>query len=171
MLAAAVGSYFANRKGVHAANEFSFASGEGGRLALSRIFLTMVPVLDYMQLHARDSCHRYAREILTGSPAACPRCSTMRPPTWRSWLTPSVELISAWKSRRRAPISWQRQSRDGRHFHGGGFIRSRDYIGNSPNFMIKAIAEQHGMHTPSFIGFVIKFSLPVLLPVLLLVYW
>jgi len=45
------------------------------------------------------------------------------------------------------------------------------YIGNSPNFMIKAIAEQHGMHTPSFIGFVIKFSLPILLPVLLLVYW
>jgi len=45
------------------------------------------------------------------------------------------------------------------------------YIGNSPNFIIKAIAEQHGMHTPSFIGFVIKFSLPILLPVLLLVYW
>jgi Na+/H+ antiporter NhaD/arsenite permease-like protein len=30
------------------------------------------------------------------------------------------------------------------------------YIGNSPNFIIKAIAEQHGMHTPSFIGFVTK---------------
>ena len=45
------------------------------------------------------------------------------------------------------------------------------YIGNSPNFMIKAIAEQHGMHTPSFIGFVLKFSLPILLPILLLVYW
>jgi Na+/H+ antiporter NhaD/arsenite permease-like protein len=45
------------------------------------------------------------------------------------------------------------------------------YIGNSPNFMVKAIAEQHGMHTPGFIGFVIKFSLPILLPVLLLVYW
>jgi hypothetical protein len=27
------------------------------------------------------------------------------------------------------------------------------------------------MHTPSFVGFVIKFSLPILLPVLLLVYW
>jgi Na+/H+ antiporter NhaD/arsenite permease-like protein len=45
------------------------------------------------------------------------------------------------------------------------------YIGNSPNFMIKAIAEQHKMHTPSFIGFVIKFSLPILLPVLFLVCW
>ena len=45
------------------------------------------------------------------------------------------------------------------------------YIGNNPNFMIKAIAEQHKMRTPSFVGFVIKFSLPILLPVLLLICW
>lgn len=45
------------------------------------------------------------------------------------------------------------------------------YIGNNPNFMIKAIAEQHKMPTPSFVGFVIKFSLPILLPVLFLVCW
>jgi len=45
------------------------------------------------------------------------------------------------------------------------------YIGNSPNFMIKAIAEQHKMQTPSFVGFVTKFSLPILLPVLFLVCW
>jgi Na+/H+ antiporter NhaD/arsenite permease-like protein len=45
------------------------------------------------------------------------------------------------------------------------------YIGNSRNFMIKAIAEQHKMRTPSFVGFVIKFSLPILLPVLLLICW
>ena len=36
---------------------------------------------------------------------------------------------------------------------------------------IKAIAEQHKVHTPSFVGFVIKFSVPILLPVLLLVCW
>ena len=45
------------------------------------------------------------------------------------------------------------------------------YIGNSPNFMIKAIAEQQKMHTPSFVGFIVKFSVPILLPVLLLVWW
>ena len=45
------------------------------------------------------------------------------------------------------------------------------YIGNSPNFMIKAIAEQHKMQTPSFVGFVTKFSIPILLPVLFLVCW
>src|SRR6266566_1378370 len=45
------------------------------------------------------------------------------------------------------------------------------YIGNSPNFMIKAIAAQQKMHTPSFVGFIVKFSVPILLPVLLLVWW
>jgi hypothetical protein len=37
--------------------------------------------------------------------------------------------------------------------------------------MIKTIAEQHKMQTPSFVGFVIKFSLPILLPVLSLICW
>src|SRR6266699_5208771 len=54
MLAAAVGSYFATPKSVHAANEFSFAPlKEVGWLFLG-IFLTMVPVLGYMHLHAPD---------------------------------------------------------------------------------------------------------------------
>src|SRR5712691_7098161 len=54
MLIAAAGSYFVTPKKVHSANEFSFAPlREVGWLFLG-IFLTMVPVLDYMQLHARD---------------------------------------------------------------------------------------------------------------------
>jgi Na+/H+ antiporter NhaD/arsenite permease-like protein len=53
---------------------------------------------------------------------------------------------------------------------GAVLLGAATYIGNSPNFMIKAIAEQHKMRTPSFVGFVIKFSLPIL-PVLLLICW
>jgi Na+/H+ antiporter NhaD/arsenite permease-like protein len=54
---------------------------------------------------------------------------------------------------------------------GAVFFGAATYIGNSPNFMIKVIAERHKMRTPSFVGFVIKFSLPILLPVLLLICW
>ena len=43
------------------------------------------------------------------------------------------------------------------------------YIGNGPNFMVKAIAEQSGVKMPSFIGFVFKYSIPVLVPVFILV--
>ena len=45
------------------------------------------------------------------------------------------------------------------------------YIGNSPNLMIKSITEHHKMRTPGFVGFILKFSLPILLPVLVLVWW
>ena len=38
------------------------------------------------------------------------------------------------------------------------------YIGNGPNFMVKAIAERRGIKMPSFFGYMI-FSLGVLLPV------
>jgi hypothetical protein len=37
--------------------------------------------------------------------------------------------------------------------------------------MVKAIAEQAKVETPSFFGYVIRFTLPFLLPILILVAW
>ena len=48
---------------------------------------------------------------------------------------------------------------------GAVFMGSMTYIGNGPNFMVKAIAEQSGVKMPSFIGYVFKYSIPVLVPV------
>ena len=42
------------------------------------------------------------------------------------------------------------------------------YIGNGPNFMVKAIAEQSGIRMPSFFGYLL-YSLAVLIPVFVLV--
>jgi len=171
MLGAAVGSYFATPKSVHAANEFSFAPAkEVGWLFLG-IFLTMVPVLDYMQLHARDLAIDTPAKFywITGGLSAV----LDNAPTYLSFLANALgridlsienpaavhEFLGSGKAEMVA-ISM-----------GAVLFGAATYIGNSPNFMIKAIAEQHGMHTPSFIGFVLKFSLPILLPILLLVYW
>ncbi|MDX5348799.1 MAG: sodium:proton antiporter, partial [Hymenobacteraceae bacterium] len=44
------------------------------------------------------------------------------------------------------------------------------YIGNGPNFMVKAIAESAGINMPPFFSYVIRFSIPFLIPVLLLVW-
>jgi Na+/H+ antiporter NhaD/arsenite permease-like protein len=54
---------------------------------------------------------------------------------------------------------------------GAVFFGAATYIGNGPNFMVKAIAEQAKVETPSFFGYVIRFSLPFLLPILILVAW
>jgi Na+/H+ antiporter NhaD/arsenite permease-like protein len=44
------------------------------------------------------------------------------------------------------------------------------YIGNGPNFMVKAIAESSGVRMPSFFGYM-AYSLLILLPILLLMDW
>ena len=171
MLAAAVGSYFATPKNVHAANEFSFAPAkEVGWLFLG-IFLTMVPVLDYMQLHARDLAIDTPAKFywITGGLSAV----LDNAPTYLTFLANALGRIGLSIE---DPAAMHQFLGSGKAEMvaislGAVLFGAATYIGNSPNFMIKAIAEQHGMHTPSFIGFAIKFSLPILLPVLLLVYW
>ena len=53
---------------------------------------------------------------------------------------------------------------------GAVFFGANTYIGNGPNFMVKAIAEQQKAHAPSFIDYVWKFALPFMLPVILIVW-
>ena len=52
---------------------------------------------------------------------------------------------------------------------GSVFFGAMTYIGNGPNFMVKAIAEENGIKMPSFFGYMLQFSLMVLLPVYILV--
>lgn len=48
------------------------------------------------------------------------------------------------------------------------FFGAMTYIGNGPNFMVKSIAEENNVPMPSFFTYILKFSLPVLLPVYIL---
>ncbi len=50
------------------------------------------------------------------------------------------------------------------------FFGAMTYIGNGPNFMVKSIAEQVGIQMPSFFGYILRFSIPLLLPVLFIVW-
>jgi Na+/H+ antiporter NhaD/arsenite permease-like protein len=44
------------------------------------------------------------------------------------------------------------------------FFGAMTYIGNGPNFMVKAISERAGIRMPSFFTYIIKYSLPILIP-------
>jgi Na+/H+ antiporter NhaD/arsenite permease-like protein len=50
------------------------------------------------------------------------------------------------------------------------FFGAVTYIGNGPNFMVKSIAEQSGAKCPSFGGYIARYSLPILIPVFILVW-
>lgn len=52
---------------------------------------------------------------------------------------------------------------------GAVFMGANTYIGNAPNFMVKSIAESSGVVMPSFFGYFIKYSLPILFPLYMIV--
>ena len=51
------------------------------------------------------------------------------------------------------------------------FFGAMTYIGNAPNFMVKNIAEQADVDVPSFVEYVYKYSLPILTPVFIVIWW
>ena len=53
---------------------------------------------------------------------------------------------------------------------GAVFMGANTYIGNAPNFMVKAIAEEAGVKMPSFFGYMV-WSAVILLPCFALVTW
>jgi Na+/H+ antiporter NhaD/arsenite permease-like protein len=53
---------------------------------------------------------------------------------------------------------------------GAVFMGALSYIGNAPNFMVRAIAENHGIRMPSFFGYM-AWACLFLLPVFALISW
>jgi Na+/H+ antiporter NhaD/arsenite permease-like protein len=53
---------------------------------------------------------------------------------------------------------------------GAVFMGAMTYIGNGPNFMVRAIAEKSGVKMPSFFGYM-AYSCAVLLPLSFIMTW
>ncbi len=51
------------------------------------------------------------------------------------------------------------------------FFGANTYIGNGPNFMVKSISEQAGVDCPSFLAYIFKFTLPILIPTFLIIWY
>jgi Na+/H+ antiporter NhaD/arsenite permease-like protein len=54
---------------------------------------------------------------------------------------------------------------------GSVFMGANTYIGNAPNFMVKSIAEESGVPMPSFFGYILRYTLPVLIPTFAVTGW
>jgi hypothetical protein len=54
---------------------------------------------------------------------------------------------------------------------GAVFFGANTYIGNGPNFMIKAIADHQRIHTPGFFKYLWCYTLPFMVPILFVVWW
>ncbi len=54
---------------------------------------------------------------------------------------------------------------------GAVFFGACSYIGNAPNFMVRAISEEAGTPMPSFFGYILGYTLVFLVPCLIVVTW
>jgi Na+/H+ antiporter NhaD/arsenite permease-like protein len=166
MIAAAAASYGLTAKSVHEANAFSFGPIKEVAFLFSGIFLTMMPALAYISAHGgelgveRPMQYYFASGSLSSVLDNAPTYATFfelaraaaGAETTGALLQASPTFIIA--------VSL-----------GSVFFGAMTYIGNGPNFMVKSIADGMGVKTPSFFGYIVKYSLPVLLPILALAGW
>ncbi len=171
MIAAALLAYFWTPGPIYKGNDFTFAPlKELGWLFLG-IFGTMVPVLEYMERHARDLGLRSDLQFFwfTGLLSGL----LDNAPTYLTFLAGALGLEHL-RIDHTAEVS--RFAAEHGHYLvaislGATCFGALTYIGNGPNLMVKSIADHAKLNPPSFFGFIFKFALPVLLPIFALVSW
>ncbi len=169
MIAAALASYFTTPRGIHAANDFNFHPIKEVAWLFLGIFATMVPALDYLQLHARalglDSPLKFylLTGVLSGFLDNAPTYLTFLAAAMgnRGWSLDDPARVREFVAAE--PLQLMAISL------GAVFFGALTYIGNGPNFMVKAIAEHAKVKVPGFFGYLVRFALPFLVPVLLLI--
>lgn len=172
MCIAAIASYKTTHRDIHEANDFNFLPIKEVAWLFFGIFATMVAALDYLEIHSNDLGINTPMKFywITGFLSA----TLDNAPTYLTFLTTSV-------SQHISPLTGQKLMIDAPadvatyiNFHsleliaislGAVFFGAVTYIGNGPNFMVKSIADQAKIHTPSFFGYVFKYALPILIPI------
>ncbi|MCL4547406.1 MAG: sodium:proton antiporter [Bacteroidetes bacterium] len=144
-------------------NNFSWAPIEEVAYLFFGIFITMIPCLLYLESNAKSlgvnsAFHFfYATGALSGILDNTPTAVTFYSLAHGLGIH-SSEIVAGIPGDLLKAISL-----------GAVFFGSITYIGNAPNFMVKAIAEDNNITMPDFISYILKFSLVVLLPIFILV--
>jgi Na+/H+ antiporter NhaD/arsenite permease-like protein len=169
LVLAAGASYLLTSRSIHEHNRFRFLPLGEVAILFGAIFVTMIPVLDAAQRAAAgvrlapgwmywgtgllSSILDNAPTFLAALGAVCGAAGV------DAGNRADVAALAA-----RAPVSLLAPA------IGAVFFGALTYIGNAPNLMVRAIAEHEGVRVPHFAGYIVRFSLPILLPVLIVVW-
>lgn len=192
MWSAAMGSYFTTRHEVHKKNEFNFVPLREVAILFLGIFATMIPALDWLEMNARLLGIETPAQFFWWTGALSGVLDNA--PTYLSFLSAAFGLhgYSVENARHMQAIlgsvppeslgllnpvhpgaaaitgdSWRFVQSISL---GAVFFGAMTYIGNGPNFMVKSIAEQTGVECPTFFGYIVKYSAPILIPIFVIVW-
>ncbi|HTK80962.1 MAG TPA: sodium:proton antiporter [Bacteroidota bacterium] len=169
MVIAAVCSFIFTKKSVRRQNEFSFLPLKEVAIVFAGIFATMAPALDWLELHAHSIGITTPGQYFWGTGLLSSILDNA--PTYLSFLSAAVGSF--------APagvggISFL-VAQYGVHLMAistaAVFFGSLTYIGNAPNLLVKSIAEHAGISVPGFAAYIGRYSIPILIPLLALVWW
>ena len=168
MVAAAFMSYKLTARTVHEANAFSFGPIKEVGFLFVGIFLTMMPALAYIGQHGAGFGVTSPMQYYLSAGSLSSVLDNA--PTYATFFelaqsSASFDAGDTLAFLRAAPAQVIAVSL------GAVFFGAMTYIGNGPNLMVKAIADAEGVRTPSFFGYILRFALPVLLPILLISGW
>jgi Na+/H+ antiporter NhaD/arsenite permease-like protein len=169
MILIALGSYVATPQRIREADRFTFAPlKEVGWLFLG-IFGTMFPVLEYMERSAEklgltsETAFFWATGLLSAL--------LDNAPTYLAFFAAALGLhhfeindplqVANFISKNGGELTALSL--------GAAFFGALTYIGNAPNLLVKTIAEYAHVPTPSFVGYICKFAIPVLIPLFVLI--
>jgi Na+/H+ antiporter NhaD/arsenite permease-like protein len=147
-------------KAIHHANRFTFHPIAEVAALFAGIFLTMLPALEI--LHARGAALGLTTPRQFFWAAGLLSSFLDNAPTYLTFLAVAQSLalpdeVVGVSHAVLAAIST-----------GAVFMGANTYIGNGPNFMVRAIAEERGVRMPSFGGYML-YSGAVLIPCFVLV--
>jgi Na+/H+ antiporter NhaD/arsenite permease-like protein len=157
--AAALSFFLGEKKARFVDNRFEWGPIQEVAALFIGIFLTMVPALAYLAQKAPElPLNRLTFFLFTGGLSSV----LDNAPTYVTFFELAKALggepaVAGVKEAFLVSISL-----------GAVFCGAMTYIGNGPNFMVKAIAESDGVAMPSFGGYVAKWALVHLAPVLAL---
>ena len=152
-------SIVSTRKRVRRENHFSWEPITEVAILFIGIFVTMTPALLYLNENAASlgisepSQFFFASGALSSFLDNAPTAVAFHTVAAGLPVAEGVKLVAGVPEQMLVAISL-----------GSVLFGAMTYIGNGPNFMVKAVAENEGVRMPSFFGYIFKFSLIILLP-------
>jgi len=171
MIALAAASYFSTRRAVHAANRFRFEPIIEVAILFAGIFVTMSAPLEL--LNARGDALGISSPAEYYWSAGCLSSFLDNAPTYLAFAATAAGQKGVHVGGARYLADFLATGPEAARILsaiacGAVMMGANTYIGNGPNFMVKAIAEDHGVAMPSFFGYM-AWSCAVLLPIFVLV--
>ena len=173
MILAAFLSYVTTPKSVHESNDFNFGPIKEVAILFVGIFATMIPALEWLEKYASELGVNSPGQFYWGSGVLSSVLDNA--PTYLNFLSAALGLFGDGVSHAGTSGVTMLLTEHPNYIRaisvGSVFFGAVTYIGNGPNFLVKAIAEQSKAKTPSFFGYFFKYSLPILIPIFFVIWF